>query len=251
VPSFTHGETTIYYEAHGSGFPLLLFAPGAMNSAIELWSGATIDPLEHFTEDFRLIAMDQRNAGRSTGPLEVGDPWGAYARDQLALMDHLGIESFHVMGACIGSSFALKLIEQARHRVVAAVLQQPVGVTDGNEPLYEALWRGWADRLTRSRTDLDPDELEAFGTRMWGGRLRAQRLQRLLAQMLYATARPAGSGPLPPDRDRARDRRAGSRRAPRRAVEGPAARRWRDDGSAGLLESLHTAFVAPCRQNAG
>jgi hypothetical protein len=63
----------------------------------------------------------------------------------------------------------LKLMEQARHRVVAAVLQQPVGVTDGNEPLYEALWRGWADRLTRSRTDLDPDELEAFGTRMWGG----------------------------------------------------------------------------------
>jgi pimeloyl-ACP methyl ester carboxylesterase len=169
VPSFTHGETTIYYEAHGSGFPLLLLAPGAMNSAIELWSGATINPLDVFTEDFRLIAMDQRNAGRSTGPLEVGDPWGAYARDQLALMDHLGLQSFHVMGACIGSSFALKLIEQARHRVLAAVLQQPVGVTDGNEPLYESLWRGWAGRLTRSRTDLDPDDLEAFGTRMWEG----------------------------------------------------------------------------------
>jgi pimeloyl-ACP methyl ester carboxylesterase len=169
VPSFTNRETTIYYEARGSGFPLLLFAPGAMNSAIELWSGATINPLDVFTEDFRLIAMDQRNAGRSTGPLEVGDPWGAYARDQLALMDHLGIQSFHVMGACIGSSFALKLIEQARHRVVTAVLQQPVGVTEGNEPLYEALWRGWADQLTRSRTDLDPDELEAFGTQMWAG----------------------------------------------------------------------------------
>src|SRR3989442_9694946 len=113
-----------------------------MNSAIELWSGATINPLDVYSGDFRLIAMDQRNAGRSTGPLEVGDPWGAYALDQLALLDHLGVQSFHVLGACIGSSFALKLIEQAPERVVAAVLQQPVGVTGDNEQLYDAMWRG-------------------------------------------------------------------------------------------------------------
>jgi pimeloyl-ACP methyl ester carboxylesterase len=169
VPLFSHGETTIYYEERGSGFPLLLFAPGAMNSAVELWSGATINPLDVFTEDFRLIAMDQRNAGQSTGPLEVGDPWGAYARDQLALMDHLGIQSFHIMGACIGSSFALKLIEQAPKRVAAAVLQQPVGVTDGNEGLYDAMWRGWGNQLILGRPDLDRARLEAFGTRMWAG----------------------------------------------------------------------------------
>jgi hypothetical protein len=99
VPRFANGETAIYYEEHGSGFPLLLIAPGAMDSAIDLWSGATINPLDAYSGDFRLIAMDQRNAGRSTGPLEVADPWGAYARDQLALLDHLGIQSFHVMGA--------------------------------------------------------------------------------------------------------------------------------------------------------
>jgi pimeloyl-ACP methyl ester carboxylesterase len=140
-----------------------------MNSAIELWSGATINPLDVYGGDFRLIAMDQRNAGRSAGPLEVSDPWGAYARDQLALLDHLGVQSFHVLGACIGSSFALKLIEQAPERVVAAVLVQPVGVTDDNEQLYEAMWRGWADELMRSRVDLDGAQLEAFGTRMWAG----------------------------------------------------------------------------------
>jgi pimeloyl-ACP methyl ester carboxylesterase len=169
VPSFTCGETTIYYEERGSGFPLLLLAPGAMNSAIELWSSATINPLDVYSEDFRLIAMDQRNAGRSTGPLEVGDPWGAYARDQLALLDHLGVQSCHVMGACIGSSFALKHIEQAPERVAAAVLQQPVGVTGDNEQLYDALWRGWGDQLLQRRTDIDAAQLEAFGTRMWTG----------------------------------------------------------------------------------
>ena len=169
MPRFANRETAIYYEEHGSGFPLLLIAPGAMNSAIDLWARATINPLDAYSGDFRLIAMDQRNAGRSTGPLEVADPWGAYARDQLALLDHLGIQSFHVMGACIGSSFALKLIEQAPQRVIAAVLQQPVGITGGNEQLYEAMWRGWADQLARSRADLDPAQLEAFGTRMWAG----------------------------------------------------------------------------------
>jgi pimeloyl-ACP methyl ester carboxylesterase len=169
VPRFAHGETTIYYEEKGSGFPLLLIAPGAMNSAIELWSGATLNPLEVYREDFRLIAMDQRNAGRSTGPLEVDDPWGAYARDQLALLDHLGVQSFHVLGACIGCSFALKLIEQAPERVLTAVLEQPVGVTGENEQLYEAMWRGWGDQLLLKRDDVDPDQLETFGTRMFAG----------------------------------------------------------------------------------
>jgi pimeloyl-ACP methyl ester carboxylesterase len=169
VALFAYGETTIYYDERGSGFPLLLIAPGAMNSAIGLWSTATINPLELYSEDFRLVAMDQRNAGRSSGPLEVGDPWGAYARDQLALLDHLGIQKFHVLGACIGSSFALKLIEQAPERVAAAVLQQPVGIYGDNEQLFDAMWRGWADQLMRSRADLDRAELEAFGTRMWAG----------------------------------------------------------------------------------
>ena len=113
--------------------------------------------------------MDQRNAGRSTGPLEVDDPWGAYARDQLSLLDHLGVERFHVLGACIGGSFAFKLIEQAPERIVAAVLEQPVGVTSDNAQLYEAMWRAWGDDLTRNRADLDAVDVEAFGTRMWAG----------------------------------------------------------------------------------
>jgi pimeloyl-ACP methyl ester carboxylesterase len=169
VPRFSQGETSIYYEESGRGFPLLLIAPGAMNSAIEMWSRATINPLDVYSDHFRLIAMDQRNAGRSTGPLAAADPWGAYAGDQLALMDHLGVERFHVMGACIGCSFALKLIQQAPQRVVTAILEQPVGVTGDNAALYDAMWREWGDQLLRRRTDVDAAEVEAFGTRMFEG----------------------------------------------------------------------------------
>jgi pimeloyl-ACP methyl ester carboxylesterase len=166
MPQFEYDSTSIHFEEYGSGFPLLLIAPGAMESAIEMWPGATINPLALYADTFRLIAMDQRNAGQSFGPLESSDPWGAYARDQLALLDHLGIDQFHVMGACIGGSYALKLIEQAPTRVAAAVLLQPVGITAGNGPLYEQMWRSWGERLS-GRPDLTREEIEEFGIRMW------------------------------------------------------------------------------------
>ncbi|HEX3842254.1 MAG TPA: alpha/beta fold hydrolase [Acidimicrobiales bacterium] len=168
MPQFDYDGSSIYFEEHGRGFPVLLLAPGAMDSAIGMWSNATINPLALYQDDFRLIAMDQRNAGRSSGPLEPADPWGAYARDQVALLDHLGIDRFHVIGCCIGGSFALKLLEAVPDRVSAAVLQQPVGFTDGNGPLYEELWRSWGSRLSERR-DLDRAAIEEFGLSMWRG----------------------------------------------------------------------------------
>ena len=166
MPHFEYESVSIYFEEHGSGAPLLLLAPGAMNSTIEMWTDATINPLALYQDAFRMIAMDQRNAGRSHGPLDVSDPWGAYARDQLALVDHLGIDEFHVMGCCIGGSFALRLIEHAPARVVSAVLEQPVGIADGNRQLYEEMWRAWGAQLA-DREDLTADTVEEFGTTMW------------------------------------------------------------------------------------
>lgn len=166
MPIFQYRDISINYEVSGSGFPLLLIAPGAMDSAISMWRGATLNPLELYGDAFQMIAMDQRNAGRSLGPLEPSDPWGSYASDQLALLDHLGIDHFHVMGACIGGPFALKLVERAPSRVLSVVLEQPVGITASNRPLYEQMWRSWATRLSL-RSDLVPDEVERFGTEMW------------------------------------------------------------------------------------
>jgi pimeloyl-ACP methyl ester carboxylesterase len=169
MPRFDNGETSIYYAEYGRGFPLLLIAPGAMNSTVEMWASAAINPLAVYAEDFRLIAMDQRNAGRSTGPLDVADPWGSFANDQLALLDHLGVGSFLVMGCCIGGSFVLKLIELAPMRVAAAVLEQPIGIANDNGPLFEAMWRTWGTHLAAERPDIDAAMLEEFGTRMWDG----------------------------------------------------------------------------------
>jgi pimeloyl-ACP methyl ester carboxylesterase len=168
MPRFEHGDASIHYEEHGSGYPLLLIAPGGLDSTIAWWARAAFDPLETYAGDFRLVAMDQRNAGRSTGPLDTEDPWGSYVGDQLALMSHLGHERFHVLGCCIGCSYALGLAERAPDRVTAAVLEQPIGVVDDNRELFRSMWRGWAEQLA-GRPDVTPAAMEAFGARMWQG----------------------------------------------------------------------------------
>lgn len=169
MSSFDRYGVSIHYEEHGSGFPLLLLAPGGLDSTIDFWPRAALNPLEAYADDFHLIAMDQRNAGTSTGPFDTADPWGALVGDQLALMDHLGIDRFSVMGCCIGCSYALKMSELAPERLVAAVLEQPIGITDENRDTWLTNRRAWVSKLVSNRPDLDEETGEAFGAAMWTG----------------------------------------------------------------------------------
>src|SRR5271155_3274353 len=129
VGFYEKGNVRIRYAEIGSGFPLLATPGGGLNSRISNWPAAVINIMEEFKNDFRVITMDQRNAstGYSTGPVAVDNPWDAFAVDQLGVMDHLGIGQFFFFGNCIGGPFAMKLMERAPQRVVAAILSQPVG----------------------------------------------------------------------------------------------------------------------------
>src|SRR6478735_6617315 len=104
VGFYEKGNVRIRYAEIGTGFPLLATPGGGLNSAIAVWSRAVINIPEEFKNDFRVITMDQRNAtgGESTGPVPPSDPWGAFADDQLGVMDHLGIRQFFFFGNCIG-----------------------------------------------------------------------------------------------------------------------------------------------------
>jgi pimeloyl-ACP methyl ester carboxylesterase len=168
MATFTRGDVSIHYEEYGSGYPVLLFAPGGMRSSIEFWQKSPFNPTAELAADFRVIAMDQRNAGGSRAPIKASDGWETYAGDHLALLDHLGIERAHVMGGCIGSSYCLGLIKLAPERVSAAVLQNPIGLVNNRDAFY-AMFDDWAGSLKKERGSIDDAALKSFRENMYGG----------------------------------------------------------------------------------
>ncbi|PYR73089.1 MAG: hypothetical protein DMF87_26650, partial [Acidobacteria bacterium] len=125
---FEKGPVRIHYQEAGRGFPLLIIPGGGLNSALTGLKNP-FDTFGEFQGEYRCVAADLRNAnnGQSSGPVEADRSWDSHADDQLALMDHLRIDKFAVMGFCIGGPFIWNLLKRAPNRVVAAVLAQPVG----------------------------------------------------------------------------------------------------------------------------
>ncbi|MDO8280264.1 MAG: alpha/beta hydrolase [Burkholderiaceae bacterium] len=169
MPILKTADASIYYEVHGDGRPLLLLPPGGMDASISFWGRTAFDPLKVLAGDFTLIALDERNSGQSAGDLAAGDPWDVYARDHLALLDHLGLDRVHVLGCCIGSSHALRLARVAPQRVVSMVLEQPVGRSLDNQELLAHSWAPWAARMAANPPGHDARQVEDFARRMWQG----------------------------------------------------------------------------------
>jgi pimeloyl-ACP methyl ester carboxylesterase len=162
---YVNGDVRIRYEEVGAGFPLLVTPGGGLNSQINLWPEQVFNAMEEFKDDFRCITMDQRNAvgGDSAGPIQLDDPWDAFADDQLGLMDHLGISEFLFMGYCIGGPFALKLIERAPERVLAAVFCQPVGHNRAEpDAMVEHGRDGWGKEICAERADVTMATVERY-----------------------------------------------------------------------------------------
>src|SRR5262245_34044875 len=165
VGFYEKGNVRIRYAAIGSGFPLLATPGGGLNSSIAVWARAVINIPEEFTNDFRVITMDQRNAtgGESTGPVAVDDRGGAFAADQLGVMDHLGISKFFFFGNCIGGPFAMKLMERAPQRVLAAILSQPVGHNPAKpDYMYDAGKTAWGKELRERKPDVSMETIEKY-----------------------------------------------------------------------------------------
>ena len=165
VGFYEKGNVRIRYAEIGSGFPLLATPGGGLNSCMAVWARAVINIPEEFKNDFRVITMDQRNAtgGESTGPVPVADPWGAFADDQLGVMDHLGIDKFAFFGNCIGGPFAMKLMERAPLRVAVAILSQPVGHHPAHpDYMYDAGKTVWAKELRERRPDVSMETIEQY-----------------------------------------------------------------------------------------
>lgn len=168
MPFFERDDTRIYYEIHGDGPPVLALAPGGMQSSIPIWGGVSYNAVERLASNYQVIVMDQRNAGQSTAPITGGDGWREYTADQIALLDHLGVERFHAAGMCIGGSFIMGLAEAVPERLASAVMLQTIGYDDNRETFFE-LFDSWSAGVKPAHPSVGEDEWAKFRSTMFGG----------------------------------------------------------------------------------
>jgi pimeloyl-ACP methyl ester carboxylesterase len=169
MPSFDHGRAHIYYEEYGQGFPILTFAPAGLASVIGVWSQpmAPINPTTEFAKQYRVIAMDQRNAGgQSRAPITAQDGWDSFTADHIALLDHLKIDRCHLFGQCIGGSFILNLIKAQPDRIASAALAQPIGRVGAPATERSPRFNAWADSL-KDHPEATGPVLDAFSHNLY------------------------------------------------------------------------------------
>jgi pimeloyl-ACP methyl ester carboxylesterase len=118
------------YQVSGDGPPLLMFSPGGFDSALDNWTRHGIYPrielLARLRQRFTCIAFDRRESGRSGGRLER-ITWAHWVAQGAGLLDHLGIDRAHLIGACVGCSTAAAFAVAYPGRAAGMVLYSPAG----------------------------------------------------------------------------------------------------------------------------
>jgi len=164
-----NGPVTLRYDTWGDGPPVLLLAPGGLRaSRIETWAHAPWNPIEALSDGHLVVAMDQRNTGSSFAPITADDGWPAYAADQLAVMDHLGIERFSVLGMCIGGAFIMELIVEVPERIKAAVALQPIGLVDNRDD-FRKIFDDWRNGIAGDHPEATDVDWEGCWSNLYGG----------------------------------------------------------------------------------
>ena len=131
------GDVDLYYECVGDGPPLLLIAGLASDSLS--WQPIVADLAAHY----RVIAVDNRGAGRTT-PQTAPTTIRAMADDCVALIEHLGLASAHVLGHSMGGFVAQDCAIRHPDKVNALVLAATSSV---NSRRNNDLFSDWASAL--------------------------------------------------------------------------------------------------------
>ena len=118
------------YEVIGNGPPLLMYAPGGFDAALEKWTTqgvyARIKLLDHLPKQYTCIVFDRRECGQSGGRVE-NITWTHYVAQGKGLLDQLRIKRAHLMGACMGCCPVTAFGVAHPGIVLSMILYWPVG----------------------------------------------------------------------------------------------------------------------------
>ena len=129
------------YVTAGTGEPVLLLHGITRTIEVDWKEPGLFDAL---TEEFRVIALDQRGHGRSDKPDEKSSYGMEMVYDVIRLLDHLGLEAAHVIGYSMGGRIALKMVITDPTRLRSIVLAGSGGV---RHPADLTLWNDLASSL--------------------------------------------------------------------------------------------------------
>lgn len=115
MPSFTKNDFTMHYKMHGTGEPVICIM--GITATGDVWE----DHVAEWSQHFQCVTPDNRGVGLSDKP--TGDYSSEMMADDYAdLMEHLGIDSAHIVGCSMGSVIAQQLAIRHPNKVKSAVL---------------------------------------------------------------------------------------------------------------------------------
>lgn len=112
MPSAQIGDLEIAYDVTGSGEPVLMI--NGIGTPRAGW-GMQVPA---FSEGHQVITLDNRDIGETGAGTIDSYSTDQFAHDAAGLLDHLGIERAHIVGAsmggCIAQAFAILYPERTR-----------------------------------------------------------------------------------------------------------------------------------------
>ena len=170
----------VHYQSYGEG-ETMVFAHGAGGNLLSWWQ-----QIPFFSQRYQCITFDHRGFGHSNDVPE-GPGAEAFVDDLAGLLDHLEVESAHLVAQSMGGRTALGFAVAHPDRTSSLVMADTVGGMA--EPEVVDLHRKWRDSHTSP---------EAIGTRALsaGFRKRNPELANLYLQISRTNPlRPEAGGP--------------------------------------------------------
>jgi pimeloyl-ACP methyl ester carboxylesterase len=117
-----------FTDSSGDGAPIVLLHPNT--GSVEIWQPQTTCFAQ---AGYRVIAFDRRGFGKSVVDPAAGAPPGSIAEDLHALVEHLGLGKFHLLGVAGGGFAALDYAAWHQERLSSLIVGGSTGAIEDAE----------------------------------------------------------------------------------------------------------------------